>query len=90
MKNAERSSYAIAVAAKFLSLRGAGFDLSAFDEILIENWRARGLPVAIVLDTLDDIAKRPHRRNRIRHLTYAQDEIEARYAEWLESRVGAH
>jgi hypothetical protein len=80
--------YAQAVGEMFIILRRRGFDLSPCDLVLISEWHAQGIPLHIPLGALADIKARAD--IRIRGLMYVKDEVEARYAEWLEGRVGAH
>jgi hypothetical protein len=93
MPSISEGVYAGEVGDKFIELRGAGFDLSPLDLELISEWQERGIPLHIPIGTMNDAAswrasKCPEMR--IRSLSYFTEEVEARYAEWLEGRVGAH
>lgn len=76
----------------FIRRRGRNLLLSPLDWALIETWQERGIPLRIVLRGIervfDSYEKSANRRRTIKSLTYCKEEIEAQYAEWLESRVG--
>jgi hypothetical protein len=76
----------------FIRRRGKHLLLSPMDWALIEGWKARGVPLHIVLrgveQSFDSYEAKPRRRS-VKSLFYCQEEVEAQYAEWLESRLGA-
>ena len=76
----------------FIRRRGKHLLLSPMDWALIEGWKARGVPLHIVLrgveQSFDSYEAKPRRRS-VKSLFYCQEEVEAQYAEWLESQVGA-
>lgn len=85
--------YAQTVGEMFIILRRRGFDLSPLDLQLISEWHGQGIPLHIPLGAMSDAAAWQERKRpdiRVRGLAYVKDEVEARYAEWLEGRVGAH
>ena len=59
----------------------------------METWKSQDVPLHIVLrgieKSFDSFEARPRKRS-VKSLLYCQEEIEAQYAEWLESRVGAN
>ena len=67
--------------------------LSPLDWALIEAWQERGIPLHIILRGIervfDLIDKQPNRKRTVKSLLYCKEEVEAQYAEWLESQVGA-
>ncbi len=67
--------------------------LSPMDWALIESWKERGVPLHVALrgieHAFDSYEAKKHKRT-IKTLLYCQEEVEAQYAEWLESRVGSH
>jgi transcriptional regulator with XRE-family HTH domain len=75
----------------FIRRRGKHLLLSPLDWALIEGWKARGVPLHIVLrgveQSFDSYEAKPRRRS-VKSLFYCQEEVEAQYAEWLESQVG--
>ena len=58
----------------------------------MEAWKDRGVPLHIVLrgveGSFDSYEAKPRRRS-VKSLFYCQEEVEAQYAEWLDSQVGA-
>ena len=75
----------------FIRRRGKHLLLSPMDWALIEGWKARGVPLHVVLrgveQSFDSYEAKPRRRS-VKSLFYCQEEVEAQYAEWLESQVG--
>lgn len=59
----------------------------------MESWKQREIPLHLVLRAIerafDSFEARPRKRS-VKSLLYCQEEVEAQYAEWLESRVGAN
>ena len=76
----------------FVRRRGKHLLLSPMDWALIERWKELNVPLHIVLrgieKSFDSWESKPRKRS-VKSLLYCQEEIEAQYAEWLESRVGA-
>ena len=58
----------------------------------METWKQQGIPLHIVLrgveKSFDSFEARPRKRT-VKSLVYCQEEVEAQYAEWLESQTGA-
>lgn len=77
----------------FVRRRGKNLLLSPLDWALIESWQEREVPLHIVLrgieKVFDLIDKQPARKRTVKSLFYCKEEIEAQFAEWLESQVGA-
>lgn len=76
----------------FVRRRGKHVLLSPLDWALIESWKERGVPLHIALNgierSFDSYESKPRKRS-VKSLLYCQEEVEAQYAEWLESQVGA-
>ncbi len=76
----------------FIRRRGRNLLLSPLDWALIETWQERGIPLHIVLRGIervfDGVDKQPNRKRTVKNLFYCKEEIEANYAEWLDSQVG--
>lgn len=76
----------------FVRRRGKHLLLSPMDWALIERWKELQVPLHIVLrgieKSFDSWESKPRKRS-VKSLLYCQEEVEAQYAEWLESRVGA-
>jgi hypothetical protein len=77
----------------FVRRRGKHLHLSPMDWALIESWKELGIPLHIALrgieHAFDSWESKPRKRS-VKTLLYCQEEVEAQYAEWLESRVGAN
>src|ERR1044072_653128 len=77
----------------FIRRRGKHLMLSPIDWALIESWKERGVPLHVAVrgieHAFDSYDAKKHKRT-VKTLLYCQEEVEAQYAEWLESRVGSH
>lgn len=65
--------------------------LSPMDWALIEGWKERGVPLHVAVRAIEhafDSHQSKQRKRAVKTLLYCQEEVEAQYAEWLESRVG--
>jgi hypothetical protein len=86
-------SYFSEIEDTFVRRRGKHLILSPIDWALIEGWKERGVPLHVALrgieHSFDSYDAKKHKRT-IKTLLYCQEEVEAQYAEWLESRVGSH
>ncbi|HWW75335.1 MAG TPA: hypothetical protein VNZ44_08065 [Pyrinomonadaceae bacterium] len=62
------------------------------DWALIESWKEMGVPLHVALrgieKAFDSYESKPRKRS-VKTLMYCQEEVEAQYAEWLESQTGA-
>ncbi|HEX8472591.1 MAG TPA: hypothetical protein VF666_01030 [Pyrinomonadaceae bacterium] len=76
----------------FIRRRGKTLLLSPIDWALIESWQSMGVPLHVALRGIerafDSYEARPRRRS-VKTLLYCQEEVEAQFAEWLESQLGA-
>jgi hypothetical protein len=76
----------------FIRRRGKHLLLSPMDWALIESWKEMGVPLHVALrgieQAFDSYEARPRKRS-VKTLFYCQEEVEAQYAEWLESQLGA-
>jgi hypothetical protein len=62
------------------------------DWALIEGWKDRGVPLHVVVRAIEhafDSHAAKKQKRTVKTLLYCQEEVEAQYAEWLQSRVGA-
>src|SRR6476619_2795365 len=67
--------------------------LSPLDWALIESWKERGVPLHVALRGIEhsfDSYDAKKSKRTVKTLLYCQEEVEAQYAEWLDSRVGSH
>src|SRR2546423_795846 len=76
----------------FIRRRGKHLLISPLDWALIESWKQMGIPLHVVLrgieKAFDSYEARPRNRS-VKTLFYCQEEVEAQFAEWLESQRGA-
>src|ERR1700754_5271985 len=76
----------------FVRRRGKHLFLSPMDWALMETWKQQGIPLHIVLrgveKSFDSYEAKPRKRS-VKSLLYCQEEVEAQFAEWVESHVGA-
>jgi len=86
-------SYFSEIEDTFIRRRGKHLILSPIDWALIESWKERGVPLHVAVRAIehsfDSYDAKKHKRT-VKTLLYCQEEVEAQYAEWLESRVGSH
>lgn len=86
-------SYFSEIEDTFVRRRGKHLMLSPIDWALIESWKERGVPLHVAVrgieHAFDSYESKKHKRT-VKTLLYCQEEVEAQYAEWLESRVGSH
>lgn len=86
-------SYFSEIEDTFVRRRGKHLLLSPIDWALIESWKERGVPLHVAIRAIehafDSYEAKKHKRT-VKTLLYCQEEVEAQYAEWLESRVGSH
>lgn len=77
----------------FIRRRGRHLLLSPMDWALIESWKEMGVPLHVALrgieKSFDSYESKPRKRT-VKSLFYCQEEVEAQFAEWLESQTGAH
>jgi hypothetical protein len=77
----------------FVRRRGRNLLLSPLDWALIQDWQEREIPLYIVLRAIESVfdamEKKPGAQLRaVKTLAYCKEEIEAQYAEWVQSRTG--
>jgi len=76
----------------FVRRRGKHLFLSPMDWALMEMWKQQGIPLHIVLraveKSFDSYEAKPRKRT-VKTLLYCQEEVEAQFAEWVESHVGS-
>ena len=77
----------------FIRRRGRSLLLSPMDWALIESWKEMGIPLHVALRgierSFDSYESKPRKRS-VKTLFYCQEEVEAQFAEWLESQLGAN
>ncbi len=76
----------------FVRRRAKNLFLSPIDWALIEMWQERGIPLHIVLRSIESVFdvfdKQPAGTRTIKSLFYCREEVEVQYAEWLRSQAG--
>lgn len=58
----------------------------------METWKQQGIPLHVVLRSVEksfDSYEAKPRKRTVKTLLYCQEEVEAQFAEWVESHVGA-
>jgi hypothetical protein len=86
-------SYFSEIEDTFIRRRGKHLMLSPMDWALIESWKERGVPLHVAIRGIEhsfDSYEAKKRKRSVKTLLYCEEEVEAQYAEWLESRVGSH
>jgi len=80
------------IEATFIRRRGRNLFLSPLDWELMQKWQTRGIPLHIVLRSINTVFdifdKQPFGTRPINSLSYCKHEVEAAYAEYLAARVG--
>src|SRR5438093_6607987 len=93
LKDLNYFSYFSEIEDTFIRRRGKHLMLSPMDWALIEGWKERGVPLHVALRGIEhsfDSYDAKKQKRTVKTLLYCQEEVEAQYAEWIESRVGSH
>ncbi len=76
----------------FIRRRAKNLFLSPLDWALIEQWQERGIPLHIVIRSVESVFdvfdKQPPGTRTIKSLFYCREEVEVQYAEWVKSQAG--
>lgn len=89
----DAGAYARAIESAFIRLRGAPLLLSPEDWRTVEGWRRAGVPLDLVLRTLEAVfARRIERgaKGRVNSLRYVAPAVEEAWEELAELRAGGH
>jgi hypothetical protein len=85
-------NYFTEIEEEFVKRRGSHLLVSPLDWSLIETWKQRGVPLHIVLRginvSFDAYDQKASRGRKVNSLLYCQQEVEAMFLEYCESRVG--
>jgi len=85
-------NYFTEIEEEFVRRRGSHMLVSPLDWSLIETWQQRGIPLHIVLrgisSSFDGYDQRLHRGRKVNSLFFCQQEVEAMFQAYVESRVG--
>jgi hypothetical protein len=86
-------NYFTEIEGEFVKRRGTHMLVSPLDWMLIETWKRRGIPLHVVLrginSSFDGYNQRLNRGRKVNSLFFCQQEVEALFQEYVESRVGA-
>jgi hypothetical protein len=86
-------NYFTEIEGEFVKRRGSHMLVSPLDWTLIETWKRRGIPLHIVLrginSSFDGYDQRLNRGRKVNSLFFCQQEVEALFQDYIESRVGA-
>ena len=76
----------------FIRRRNKHLFLSPLDWALIEGWQERGIPLHIVIRSVESVFdvfdKQPAGTRTIKSLFYCREEVEVQYDEWLRAQAG--
>ena len=76
----------------FIRRRAKNLFLSPLDWALIEQWQDRGIPLHIVIRSVESVFdvfdKQPAGTRTIKSLFYCREEVEVQHTEWLKSQAG--
>lgn len=76
----------------FVRRRGKHLFLSPLDWALIDGWKERGIPLHIVIRSIESVFdvydRQPVGTRTIKTLFYCREEIEAQYNDWTKFQVG--
>lgn len=85
-------NYFTEIEEEFVRRRGSHMLVSPLDWSLMENWKQRDIPLNVVLrgisNSFDGYDQRASRGRKVNSLFYCQQEVEALFQEFTESRVG--
>ncbi|MFN0109062.1 MAG: hypothetical protein ACKVZH_09455 [Blastocatellia bacterium] len=86
-------NYFTEIEQEFVRRRGSHMMVSPLDWLLMESWKQRDIPLHIVLrainSSFDGYDQRAHRGRKVNSLFYCQQEVEATFLEYCDSRVGS-
>jgi hypothetical protein len=86
-------NYFTEIEEEFVKRRGSHMLVSPLDWTLIETWKRRGIPLHIVLrginSSFDGYDQKLNRGRKVNSLFFCQQEVEALFQEYVDSRVGA-
>lgn len=79
---------------EFVKRRGSHILVSPLDWSLIETWRQRGIPLQVALRgihaSFDSYDRLPKRGRKVNSLFYCEQEVEALFQQYRESRTGSN
>jgi hypothetical protein len=91
-RNLNYYNYFTEIEDTFIRRRGKNLFLSPLDWALIESWQDRGVPLHIVIRSIESVFDvfdhQPPGTRSIKSLLYCKEEIESQYVEWLAAHAG--
>ena len=77
---------------EFVRRRGKPLTISPLDWALVESWKSAGIPLHVVLrsinEAFDAYDKRPHNRRKVNSMFYCQQTVESNFADYRLAQVG--
>lgn len=87
-------NYFTEIEEEFVKRRGSHMLVSPLDWSLMEGWQQRGVPLHVVLrginNSFDGYDQKTSRGRKVNSLLYCQQEVEALFEEFCDSRVGSN
>lgn len=87
-------NYFTEIEEEFVKRRGSHMLVSPLDWSLMENWKQRDIPLQVVLrgisNSFDGYDQRAQRGRKVNSLFYCQQEVEALFQVFTETRVGSN
>jgi len=85
-------NYFTEVEEEFVRRRGKPLTISPLDWALVESWKSAGIPLHLVLrsinEAFDAYDKRPHNRRKVNSMFYCQQSVESNFADYRLAQVG--
>jgi hypothetical protein len=77
---------------EFVRRRGKPLTISPLDWALVESWKSAGIPLHLVLrsinEAFDAYDKRPHNRRKVNSMFYCEQAVESNFADYRLAQVG--
>ena len=77
---------------EFVRRRGKPLTISPLDWALVESWKSAGIPLHLVLrsinEAFDAYDKRPHNRRKVNSIFYCQQAVESNFSDYRLAQVG--
>ncbi len=85
-------NYFTEVEEEFVRRRGKPLTISSLDWALVESWKNAGIPLHLVLrsinEAFDAYDKRPHNRRKVNTMFYCEQAVESNFADYRLAQVG--
>ena len=81
--------YVMEVANHFLARCGSTTVLNSTDFTIIAEWEKQGIPLAVVLDSIDEVCSRGDEKGgKPRSISDLQSVVKQRFCDWLQINSG--